>query len=111
MRKSSLILLALIVLVGTMGCSGLNRTQNGALIGAGAGAALGGAIGRDVEGALIGAGLGGVTGALIGDAMEDGRLFKSNNQYTPPSVYGKPYGTAEISRRPVYSPYRPGYRR
>jgi hypothetical protein len=52
------------------GCSNLNKTQNGALLGAGTGAVAGQLIGGDTKGTLIGAGIGGVTGALAGDYME-----------------------------------------
>ena len=58
----------------TMGCADWNRTQKGAAIGAGTGAAAGGIIGaatgHTVAGILIGAVVGGATGAIIGNYMD-----------------------------------------
>lgn len=51
------------LLVGSTGCSSLNNTTKGAMIGTGAGAGLGAGIG-----ALIGGGKGAAIGALIGTA-------------------------------------------
>ena len=56
------------------GCSSLNRTQRGAIIGAGGGAVVGGVIGRaagnTAAGAVIGAAVGGAAGAVIGRRMD-----------------------------------------
>jgi len=46
------------------------NTQKGAAIGAGIGALLGQAIGRDTEGTLLGAGIGTVIGAIAGNAVD-----------------------------------------
>jgi outer membrane lipoprotein SlyB len=46
------------------------NTQKGAAIGAGLGALLGQAIGRDTEGTLLGAGIGTVVGAIAGNAVD-----------------------------------------
>ena len=46
------------------------NTQKGAAIGAGIGALLGQAIGRDTEGTLLGAGIGTVVGAIAGNAVD-----------------------------------------
>lgn len=46
------------------------NTQRGAAIGAGIGALLGQAIGRDTEGTLLGAGIGTVVGAIAGNAID-----------------------------------------
>ncbi|HEX7049206.1 MAG TPA: OmpA family protein [Longimicrobiales bacterium] len=57
------------------GCSQLSRTQKGALIGAGGGAAVGAVIGKatgsTARGAIIGAAVGGAAGALIGHHMDE----------------------------------------
>lgn len=57
-----------------VGCSSLNQTQKGAIIGAGAGTVLGGAIGKatggTAKGAIIGAAVGGTAGAIIGRQMD-----------------------------------------
>jgi outer membrane protein OmpA-like peptidoglycan-associated protein len=66
--------LVLTFLATTLGCSDMNRTQKGAVIGAGAGAAAGGLIGHaagsTAAGLLIGAAVGGVAGAFIGNYMD-----------------------------------------
>jgi uncharacterized protein YcfJ len=46
------------------------NTQKGAAIGAGAGALLGQAIGRNTEGTLIGLAAGTILGALVGNAVD-----------------------------------------
>lgn len=65
--------LALAALAAAAGC-GLNKTQQGAIIGAGVGAAggavVGNATGSTVRGAIIGAVVGGAAGALIGHQMD-----------------------------------------
>jgi outer membrane protein OmpA-like peptidoglycan-associated protein len=66
---------AAVLLLGIAGCQALNRTQTGAIIGAGSGAVIGGAIakgagGSTVTGAIIGAAVGGTAGAIIGRQMD-----------------------------------------
>ena len=68
--------LALVMVLGVSqtGCSSMNRTGKGAVIGAGTGAVLGGVIGRatgsTARGAIIGAAVGGTAGAIIGRQMD-----------------------------------------
>ena len=61
--------------LGAAGCASLSNTQSGALIGAGAGGALGAIVGNatgsTARGALIGAAVGGAAGAIIGSRMND----------------------------------------
>lgn len=56
------------------GCSSMNKTQKGAVIGTAGGAATGAVIGRTAGntalGAIIGATVGGVAGAVIGNQMD-----------------------------------------
>ena len=56
------------------GCSSMNKTQKGAVIGAGAGGAIGAVIGKSAGntalGAIIGGAVGGTAGALIGKRMD-----------------------------------------
>jgi outer membrane protein OmpA-like peptidoglycan-associated protein len=56
------------------GCQTLNNKERGAIIGAGAGAAVGGVIGNQTgstaRGAIIGAVVGGAAGAIIGHQMD-----------------------------------------
>lgn len=60
--------------MSTTGCSSFNNTGKGAVIGAGAGGAVGAVIGRatgsTARGAIIGAAVGGAAGAVIGRQMD-----------------------------------------
>ncbi len=75
--RRDVINLALVTLLslGAAGCSSLSNTQRGALIGAGAGGAVGAVVGNatgsTARGAIIGAAVGGVAGAIIGSRMND----------------------------------------
>jgi hypothetical protein len=72
-RMSLVILTAAIVLGGLSGCATwdkLDRTEKGAVIGAGGGALLGGAVGG-TKGAVIGGVGGGVAGGVIGHHTDD----------------------------------------
>ena len=66
------ILVACVILAS--GCDSMNKTQKGAVIGAGGGAVVGGVIGRAMgntaAGAIIGAAVGGTAGAVIGRKMD-----------------------------------------
>ena len=70
----TLALVTVLSLAGA-GCSSLSNTQRGALIGAGAGGAVGAIVGNaagsTTKGAIIGAVLGGAAGAIIGSRMND----------------------------------------
>lgn len=67
-------LFAGLVIAGTPGCSSMNKTTKGAVIGATAGGVVGGVIGNQTgstaRGAIIGAVVGGAAGALIGSKMD-----------------------------------------
>jgi outer membrane protein OmpA-like peptidoglycan-associated protein len=71
--KQLAIVLALFGLIAS-GCSGMTRSQKGAVVGAAGGGAVGGVVGRVVGntamGVLIGATVGGVAGAVIGRKMD-----------------------------------------
>ena len=98
---------ALMLLFGmsATGCSSLNNTGKGAIIGAGAGGVVGGVIGRatgsTARGAIIGAAVGGAAGAVIGRQMDkqaeelDGEL--ENATVTP--IPGEDGNTAGIAVR------------
>jgi len=66
--------LAVVAVLALTGCQSLSSTQEGAVIGAGAGAVIGGVIGNQTgstaRGAIIGAAVGGAAGALIGRQMD-----------------------------------------
>jgi outer membrane protein OmpA-like peptidoglycan-associated protein len=72
-RATAAIAAALILLAGA-GCSSMNKSQQGAVIGAGAGgvvgAVVGHAAGSTATGAIIGAAVGGAAGAIIGHQMD-----------------------------------------
>lgn len=57
-----------------VGCKTMNRTQKGAAIGVGGGAAIGAVVGKafgnTAMGAIVGAAVGGTTGAIIGQRMD-----------------------------------------
>jgi uncharacterized membrane protein len=70
--------------VGLVGCA--NKTETGALVGGGSGAAVGGLIGsmshaRAGEGALIGAGVGAIAGALVGHGMDEADKKQREQDY------------------------------
>lgn len=70
--RNSTAVVAMAALLG--GCSSLNPTQRGAVIGSAAGGAVGAAVGSATgstsRGAIIGAAVGGVAGAVIGAQMD-----------------------------------------
>jgi len=61
--------------LGMTGCASMNRTEQGAVIGAGTGGAIGAVIGKQTgstaRGAILGAVLGGAAGAVIGRRMDN----------------------------------------
>ncbi len=67
-------LMAVLLLNAMVGCSSMNKTTKGAIIGAAAGGTLGGVIGHQsgstAKGAIIGAVIGGAAGAIIGHQMD-----------------------------------------
>jgi uncharacterized protein YcfJ len=74
MKKITLFIILLSVMSLTLSCATVPQdrynTQKGAVIGAGLGALLGQAIGRDTEGTLLGAGIGTLVGAIAGNAVD-----------------------------------------
>jgi outer membrane lipoprotein SlyB len=74
MKKNILTIIILSVMFLSVSCATVPQdrynTQKGAAIGAGIGALLGQAIGRDTEGTLLGAGIGTVVGAIAGNAVD-----------------------------------------
>jgi hypothetical protein len=66
--KIILVVMITITFVFNTGCE--SDAQTGALIGTGAGAAIGQAVGGDTEATLIGAGVGAVGGYLIGNESD-----------------------------------------
>jgi uncharacterized protein YcfJ len=74
MNKNMLNILLIAVIFLSASCATIPEdrynTQKGAAIGAGIGALLGQAIGRDTEATLLGAGIGTLIGAIAGNAVD-----------------------------------------
>lgn len=74
MKKNILIVLLLSLMFLSVSCATTQpdryNTQRGAAIGAGLGALMGQAIGRDTEATLLGAGIGTLVGAIAGNAID-----------------------------------------
>ena len=74
MQRNIMIFLLLSLLFLSVSCATTQpdryNTQKGAAIGAGVGALLGQAIGRDTEATLLGAGIGTLFGAIAGNAVD-----------------------------------------
>lgn len=72
--KQGLLPFILGVMMMSTGCSSLNKSQKGAVIGTATGTAMGAIIGKasgnTALGAIIGAAVGGTTGAVIGNKMD-----------------------------------------
>lgn len=72
--RATLCLIAVSSSLLTTSCASLNKKQEGAIIGAGAGGAIGAVVGNQTgstaRGAIIGAAVGGAVGAVIGHQMD-----------------------------------------
>src|SRR6476620_7123740 len=72
--RNALTSLVALGMLASAGCASMNQKERGAVIGAGAGAAIGGVIGNQTgstaRGAIIGAVVGGAAGAVIGHQMD-----------------------------------------
>ena len=77
MKRNTLIVLLLSLMFLSVSCATTQpdryNTQRGAAIGAGIGALMGQAIGRDTEATLLGAGIGTLVGAIAGNAVDQER--------------------------------------
>ncbi len=98
MKIHKTLLLPVVAISGLALTSCDTPTGQGAAIGAGGGAIVGGLIGNDVRSAAIGAGLGAATGAIVGAAVEDNRRRSGVNL---------PVAQRTNRRGFVVSPYRP----
>ena len=72
--RTAAVAVAALTAFGLSGCASMSNKERGAVIGAGAGAAVGGVIGNNTgstaKGAIIGAVVGGAAGAVIGHQMD-----------------------------------------
>ena len=80
-------------------------TGQGAAIGAGSGAIIGGLATNRVRGAAIGAAAGAVAGSLVGNAVEQ----SNEREYGERPRDGYPLATPTSRRGFVVSPYKPYY--
>lgn len=82
MKKLFVLILIVTTLLTLSACTSMNRRQqtagSGAIVGAGLGAVLGQAIGRNTEGTLLGAGAGAALGGIVGN--EIGKYMDSQEQ-------------------------------
>lgn len=65
-RKSSMTVIAVAILIGTSGCSGMTAREKSTAVGAGVGAAAGAVITGGALGTAAGAAVGGVIGNQLG---------------------------------------------
>jgi hypothetical protein len=123
MKKLLISLTAIATIFSLVACENLSPTEKGAAYGAGAGAILGGVIGKNVRSAGIGALGGGVAGALIGNLVgqnqpprpvmpaqpsQYGYAPQPQSAYLSPAYLGYlPYGRM-LTHRLVESPYHDG---
>lgn len=112
--------MAVVCLLGLVGCSTTDPTQKGAMIGGGSGALAGAALGAIIgnqsgkagQGAAIGAGLGALTGAaaggLIGNSQQNmfcptcGKVYTRDLTYCPND--GTPLRLQGSSAAPAQQP-------
>jgi len=97
--KKGLLLVVVMVLAFLTSCAHYPpdryNTQKGALIGAGTGALLGQAIGRNTEGTLIGIAAGTILGGLVGNAVDqDHQAARDAAQHQRQVVYYDRNGSA-----------------
>ncbi|MFX0202797.1 MAG: YMGG-like glycine zipper-containing protein [Candidatus Hodarchaeota archaeon] len=99
MKKRNLAILVLILPIFLVSCAHVTpdryNTQRGAAIGAGAGALIGQAIGRNAEGTLIGLAAGTILGALVGNAVDqDYQAVRDAAYHDKPVIYYDKKGCA-----------------
>ena len=99
MKRKTIWVFLMILIIAVASCASIPKdrynTQKGAAMGAGAGALIGQAIGRDTEGTLIGMAAGTVFGALVGNAMDqDYAAAREAAYYDKQVVYYDKEGTA-----------------
>lgn len=86
-KKCVMCMLVLSLVLSSVLVSGCEKKwQSGALIGAGAGAAIGQVAGGNTEATLIGTGVGALAGGLIGGAMDSSDAKKADEKKKDSSV-------------------------
>jgi hypothetical protein len=104
-----------VLMAGTLAVEVKAQDQgvNGLLMGAGGGALIGQAIGRDTEGTLIGTAVGGMLGFAVGNAMDRERYGGGYGSVQPATFLPPPPPHIVFSYRPHYRDryeYRHHYR-
>jgi hypothetical protein len=100
MRKWILIILVLIMSMGTASISSAgDLAANGLFLGAGSGALIGQAIGRNTEATLVGTAIGGVLGYIVGNEQE--KAYAREPVYTSYGYGGPIYRERYVVRRPT----------
>ena len=96
--------LSAVLLAGTLTGQAMAHDHgiNGLLLGAGGGALVGQAIGRDSEGTLIGTAVGGVLGYVVGNEMD--KDYYGGRPYPQQVVYGPPPPPAVVYTPPPPRP-------
>lgn len=102
-RLNLAIITALLIATMAQELKAEERGMNGLLIGAGSGALVGQAIGRDAEATLIGTAVGGVLGFMVGNEM-DRTGYERGYEVTRAGMYYPPPPMPSV----VFS-YRPDY--
>lgn len=100
MRKLILIILVLIMSVSTASISSASDlAANGLLLGAGSGALIGQAIGRNTEATLVGTAIGGMLGYIVGNEQE--KAYERVPVYTSFRYRQPVYRQGYVVRRPT----------
>jgi surface antigen len=100
MKKITLLLLPVFLIVLTSCATQYSKGQQGAVIGAGGGAILGQAIGRSTEATLIGAAVGTLLGYIVGNEMDKFDREQLNMAYeTGPSGHGTAWRNPDNGNR------------
>jgi surface antigen len=111
MKKITLLLLPVLLLVLSSCANQYSKGQQGAVIGAGGGALVGQAIGRSTEATLIGAAVGTLLGYIVGNEMDKFDREQLNVAYeTGPSGQGTTWRNPDNGNRYEVIP-QPAYGR
>ncbi len=106
MKKSLILVLFLIAAMGPFNMAAAqSRGSHGALLGAGSGALLGQAIGRDTEATLLGTAIGGVLGYMVGNEMDKSHTIRTRTVIQPSPAYDSRVWQRE-GRGQHYTEYR-----
>lgn len=109
MKRTRIAILAIVISgLGLNSAQAGEKALNGMLIGAGSGAVLGQAIGRDTESTIAGTVVGSITGLVIGSSLDHGKTQYAHRRPPVKHVYYPPprYKHKAKHHRPHYAPPR-----